>query len=54
MQPFGDSLQNFAIGSFNEAIGLWVSYRGEARLCPYLHTEFPEHLAIKLGSIVHC
>jgi hypothetical protein len=54
MQPLGDSLQNYAICSINKAIGLWVSYRGEAHLRPYLHTEFLEHLAVKLGSIFLC
>ena len=54
MQPFRDALEDYAICSFDEAVGLRVSYCSKAHLCSYLHTKFLEHLVVKLGSVVHC
>ena len=45
MQPFRDALEDYVICSFDEAVGLRVSYCSKAHLCSYLHTKFLEHLA---------
>ena len=46
-------MEDYIVRSFDKAIGLRVSYRGEAQLCSYLHTELLEYFAVELGSIVY-
>ena len=47
-------MEDYIVRSFDEAIGLRVSYRGKAQLCSYLHTKLLEYFAVKLGSVVYC
>jgi hypothetical protein len=51
-EPFLDGAKDFAIGAFDDTVGLWVVYRGEDRLCADGSTEFPEVLAIELFAVV--
>ena len=53
MQSSRDALEDYTVRSFDEAIGLRVSYQGKAQLCSYLHTELLQYFAIKLGSVVY-
>jgi hypothetical protein len=53
-KSFLDSGKNLAIGTLNDAVGLWVVYRGEDGLGADGKIEIPEVLAIELFAIVDC
>jgi hypothetical protein len=51
---FLDGGENLVVGAFDDAVGLWVVYRGEDRLGADGETEIPEVLAVKLFAVVDC
>jgi hypothetical protein len=53
-KPFLDGGENLVVGAFDDAVGLWVVYRGEDRLGADGETEIPEVLAVKLFAVVDC
>jgi hypothetical protein len=53
-KSFLDSGKNLAIGTLNDAVGLWVVYRGEDGLGADEKTKISEVLAIELFAIVDC
>jgi hypothetical protein len=53
-KPFLDGSENLAIGALDDAVGLWVVYRGEGELGADGEAEVPEVLAVKLFAIVNC
>jgi hypothetical protein len=53
-KSFLDSGKNLAIGMLDDAIGLWVVYRGEDGLGADGKTEIPEVLALELFALVDC
>jgi hypothetical protein len=46
--------ENLAIGTFDDAVGLWVVNRGEDWLCADGTAEFLEVLAVELFAVVDC
>ena len=53
-KSFIDGSENLAVGMLNDAIGLWVVYRGEDMLGADEETEIPDVLAVKLFAVVDC
>jgi hypothetical protein len=53
-KPFLDGTKNFAIGTLNNTVGLWVAHRGKDRLGADGKAEIPEVLAVELFAIVDC
>jgi hypothetical protein len=53
-KSFLDSGENLAIGVLDDAIGLWVVYRGDDGLGADGKTEIPEVLAVALFAVVEC
>jgi hypothetical protein len=53
-KSFLDGSEVLVVGALNDAIGLWVVYRGEDRLGADGETEIPEVLAVKLFAVVDC
>jgi hypothetical protein len=53
-EPFLDSAEDLAVGSFDDTVGLWVVDRGEHCLGTDGTAEFPEILVVKLFAIVDC
>ena len=53
-KSFLDSSKIFAIGTLDDAVGLWVVYQGEDGLGADGKTEIPEVLAVELFAIVDC
>ena len=51
-KSFLDSGENLAIGVLDDAVGLWVVYRGDDGLGADGKTEIPEVLAVELFAIV--
>jgi hypothetical protein len=51
---FLDGSENLAIGALDDAVGLWVVYRGEGKLGADGEAEVPEVLAVKLFVVVDC
>jgi hypothetical protein len=53
-KSFLDSGKNLAVGTLDDAVGLWVVSRGEDEIGADGKTEVPEVLAVKLFAIVDC
>jgi hypothetical protein len=53
-KSFLDGSENLAVGALNDAVELWVVYRGEDRLGANGEAEIPEVLAVKLFAVVDC
>ena len=53
-KSFLDGNENLAVGALNNAVELWVVYRGEDGLGADGETEVPEVLAVKLFAVVDC
>jgi hypothetical protein len=53
-KSFLDGSENLVFGAFDDAIGLWVVYRGEDWLGADGEKEIPEVLAVKLFAVVDC
>jgi uncharacterized protein (UPF0261 family) len=51
-KPFLDGGENFAIGTLNNTVGLWVVHWGEDRLGANGKAEIPEVLAVELFAVV--
>jgi hypothetical protein len=51
-KSFLDGSENLVVGTFNDAVGLRVVYRGEDMLGADGGTEIPEVLAVKLFAVV--
>jgi hypothetical protein len=53
-KPFLDGSENFAIGTLNNIVGLWVVHWGKDRLGVDGKAEIPKVLAVELFAVVDC
>jgi hypothetical protein len=53
-KPFLDGSKNFAIGTLDNTVGLWVVHRGEDRLGADGKAKISEVLAVELFAVVDC
>jgi hypothetical protein len=53
-KSFLDGSKNLAIGTLNDAVGLWVVHRGKDRLGADGKAEIPEVLAVELFVVDDC
>jgi hypothetical protein len=53
-EPFLDGAENLVVGTFDDAVGLWVVDRGEDCLGADGTAKFLEVLVVKLFAVVDC
>jgi hypothetical protein len=53
-EPFLNDAENLAVGTFDDAVGLWVVDGGEDSLGADGTAEFSEVLTVKLFIVVDC